>query len=81
MSTTATKRRRVNALSPSAKIVKTLDGIVEKARDAALLIAEYATNFNGQVKAELDAAATGLRVMRHRVVAARIAVEDAEDAK
>lgn len=81
MATTATKRRRVNAISPSAEIVNALDGIAEKVKDIALLVSEYATNFYGQTKAELDAAATSLRVMRYKVVAARMTVEDAEDAK
>lgn len=73
--------KRVNRMNPAERVVTMLDEIAEKMKDTALLIAEYATQFSGQIKAEMDSSCASLRSMRKGVVAARMTVEDAEDAR
>lgn len=73
--------KRVNRTNPTKHVVTMLDEIAEKMKDVALLIAEYSTQFSGQIKAEMDSSCASLRSMRKSVVAARMTVEDAEDAR
>lgn len=75
------RTRRTNALNPAQEINAALDEIAAKVKGIALLLAEYATNFTGGNKAEMDAAAYSMRGMFCNVVSIKAKVEINEAAR
>ena len=81
MATAATKRRRVNAISPADEILGILGCVSEKIAEVVPLLREYAASMHGEMKNEIDVLEAKVRGARKQIDLAALSVKYAEDAK